>query len=123
MEIKMIEPMTLYVLIGGILVIFIGLGLRQLESLQKTVPLWLWSCLARILIGAGTAAFAMHRVELGRVEMQPVARSASSSLSSGATGGSMATGGPTTGGGNSGSGRGGPSSGAGGGGAPRARRD
>jgi hypothetical protein len=122
MEIKMIEPMTLYVLIGGVLVIFIGLGLRQLESLQKTVPLWLWSCLAGIMIGGG-AAFAAHKVESARVESQYVRFQPVNSSSRPAIGESTATGGPTAGGGNPGGGRGGPGSAAGSSSAPRARRD
>lgn len=62
MESPVLEPMTLYVLIGGVLVIIVGLALRHVESLQKNVPLWLWSGIAGILLGAGGAALVVHQV-------------------------------------------------------------
>jgi hypothetical protein len=64
MEFIVIDRMTLYVLIGGILVIFVGLALRHAESLQKTIPLWLWSGLAGILIGAGAASLTVYIIDM-----------------------------------------------------------
>ena len=62
MDPKIIDPTTIYILVGGVLVIFVGLALRHIESLQKGVPLWLWSGLAGILVGAGITGFAVHKV-------------------------------------------------------------
>jgi hypothetical protein len=63
MDAKLIDPTTIYVVIGGVLVIALGLALRQLESVQKSVPLWLWSGLAGMLVGASCAAFVVFKIE------------------------------------------------------------
>lgn len=62
MESKYFDSFTLIVIFGGLGVVLVGLALRQVESMQKNIPIWLFTGLMGILVGGGVTMVAMHGV-------------------------------------------------------------
>jgi hypothetical protein len=60
MESNYFDSFTLIVIFGGFVVVLVGLALRQVESMQKNIPIWLFTGLMGILIGGGVTMVAMH---------------------------------------------------------------
>jgi hypothetical protein len=99
------DSFTLIVIGAGIGVVLICLVLRQIESMQKNVPIWLFTGLLGILVGGGAALVALH--SLGYHWDKQPASTADASQSRATMGPSMAGGGSGGGGGMMGGGMGG----------------
>ncbi len=101
MESKYFDSFTLIVIGGGLGVVVLGLALRQVESMQKNIPLWLFTGLMGILLGGGATMVAMHGIGYHWTK-QPVSEVgvAGQQMSMSGMGGPMNTGGgPGMGGG------------------------